>query len=145
MLEFGFYKFITEINELLKPLLELLNGTRDVSNKSEESKQLELKASSSPTKRKKTYIKKNENKERITSRYEETEDNITLHRSKEVICQILVTIINIRDDRRVTNLLANFKKQMENEAEIHQGSVLRAGGQNSKSKKGIYSKLMGKT
>lgn len=38
ILEFGFYKTVEEINDLLQNLLPLLNGSNDVSNREEKEK-----------------------------------------------------------------------------------------------------------
>jgi hypothetical protein len=142
MLEFGFYKHVMEINELLDPLLSLLNGTSDVTSKEQVEKKL-IDRISSPTKKKKPVVKKTGTSMRLTSRYEETEDNITVHKSKEVVCQIMETIINIRDDKRVTNLLLKFRKQMDNEGDYNQGNGMKIGGSINKSKRSIYTKLLG--
>ena len=100
MVNFGFYQKFTEINDLLKPLLYLLNGIRDISKVNEERAYIN----------KQGYSKLQRLPPRLIKRYEETEENIIIHRCKETACQIIKLILDIQEDTKVTLFLDEFKK-----------------------------------
>lgn len=109
MVDFGFYTTIQEIEALLPPFLSLSNGTNDSTFKEEDEKE-----SSSPTKKgKRKKGNKFEKKFRKFNRYESTEDNLTVHNCKALACSILLKLMQIRNDVRVSNFLSEFKKMIE--------------------------------
>lgn len=157
MLEFGLYKSTVELDDLLEPLFSLLNGTRDISSKDEETNmksQIMQSNSSMLLSQKKVRGRRKKNTRNFggfafkrTARYEESESNRIVHACKCICCEILKIIMDLRNDMRVSLFLCEFKRIVENLGEMpfkgkSQSSFFRM---SSPSKRKVQSKNLSKS
>jgi len=63
---------------------------------------------------------------RLTSRYEDSDTNITNHKIKFTICHILNHIVHLRDSSRVSYILLKFKEDTNHINSLHKGQVKKS-------------------
>lgn len=113
IVNFGFYKDVEQLKELLKPLLILLNGMKDVMTSYEfEVFKKKLKSVKKPKKH--LNLGTGDLEERNTQRYEENERTNIIMDLKNRICELIQIIMNIDDDLRLRQFLLEFKNEINN-------------------------------
>lgn len=110
MVKFGLYKDLVQLKELIKPLLVLLNGMRDVMTEQEYDS---FKRKAKAVKKKKNLHLGTDNLEANTARYEENEETIIVMQCKNKICEILKVVLDINDDLLLRKFLLEFRNELE--------------------------------
>jgi hypothetical protein len=97
----------------MEPLLKLLKGVYDVSNEEEEVFiKGQIKGDDRRNNKRQSFAVTATRKGlmRLTTRYEDSDTNIIMHKTKRTICQILNHIVRIRDSTRLSYILLQFKE-----------------------------------
>ena len=125
---FGFYPTVNKLKSLVKPLLVLLNGMRDVTSSQEYRLfQSELKKPKEVHMVvKKTIAKKllqqskylmlslNPNQQKTNLRHVNTEESLIVMECKDRICELIKIVTNIANDLIIRKFLFSFKSKRDN-------------------------------
>lgn len=115
MIDLGFMKTSEDLSYILSNIVFLLNAANDVTNL--EEYQVLISRDNKivmHSKKKSTMVKSSKlDIKRFISRYSLTEETLIIMNCKEVICDILKSIILLRNDMRLTQFMQEFRREYE--------------------------------
>lgn len=108
MVSYGFYKTKDELREISLALITLLNGVNDIYELQQDgSEPIGLGALFQ-------RFKSLNIEDKEPERYKKTEDNLIIMKCKQYICDILIKVLDIENDLKVSLFLGFFKEEVEN-------------------------------
>ena len=116
LVSFGFYSTIKDLSKLLRPLLKILNGLKDVTTLQEDDKRKASKARDaiiSPRGPLSQFPGGELEAKNFTSRYAESSETADLMRIKQKVLEIIEIVMKLFKDYQMRAFLLEFKKDQE--------------------------------